>query len=209
MLRDLIKMAGQLDSLGLSKEADTIDRMIAKIAVNYEHYKGSKYNHYILVSLNKRSEYSEVLYRQLFETMCQKITDFLSTLKSAKHVSSDESGYRSEDLITFPVVVRTAPTSGEKTGKMESYSCRLDGTPISGLDISDNNHYKMVWELTPPILDKSENEGEVQHNVRRILDGLTKYSEDLKSKSSNSVQLTEWLRKMDNWDVTHGTKQRS
>lgn len=32
MLKDLIKMAGKLDSLGLKKEADTVDSLIKKIA---------------------------------------------------------------------------------------------------------------------------------------------------------------------------------
>lgn len=32
MLKDLVKMASKLDALGLSKEADTIDALIRKIA---------------------------------------------------------------------------------------------------------------------------------------------------------------------------------
>lgn len=32
MLKDLVKMASKLDTLGLSKEADTIDALIRKIA---------------------------------------------------------------------------------------------------------------------------------------------------------------------------------
>ena len=32
MLKDLVKMASKLDALGLSKEADTIDTLIRKIA---------------------------------------------------------------------------------------------------------------------------------------------------------------------------------
>jgi hypothetical protein len=36
MLKDLVKMASKLDALGLSKEADTIDALIRKIASNYD-----------------------------------------------------------------------------------------------------------------------------------------------------------------------------
>ncbi len=205
MLNDLVKIANKLDSLGLQKEADQLDDLIQKIAVSYYHYDSPDFKYIIRVTLNKADYFTNPAegsntdrlsaYKSgLFDPMCQKVIDFLSELQSSQHSQSslDLGGYRTQDLMTFPILVRVAPSEPGNIGPLESYSCKLKGL-IDGEDLSNEKEYKRVWQLIPPKLDPSEEDpfNKVDEIMKNYLD---KYYEDLKKRLSTSEESAEWIR---------------
>jgi hypothetical protein len=106
MLKDLIKMAGRLDALGLRKEADFADRLIRKVALTEEDFTGKTIDIYFALSREGR----ESITKEEIDLLSQKAKElFIDRPYAAEHKKLNgltDKDIPSGELLTFLSAVR-------------------------------------------------------------------------------------------------------